>query len=147
MKKIMKWISGTVVRGYGVAGGRATDCPFPGGSIRLQQPFFMAKGMDISRYYPATLNVDLAPHVPKPAAVVFDGLLHWQGDLREHFVLSEIELEVKGKRYAGLWYCPDPATKVAHFHSASMVELLLPWIDGLNTGEIVKVGFCDRNGE
>lgn len=144
MDQRMQWFSGTIVTGHGVASGRAGDCPFPGGSIRMQQPFFMQEGIDLSRYHAGTLNVELGRHLPQPTAVVFDGLLRWHDDLEEHFVLSEIELEAKGKRYAGLWYYPDPATKIAHFQRASVVELLLPWIDGLKTGDIVKVGFALR---
>jgi hypothetical protein len=139
----MKWLTGKIVAGYGVASGRAKDCPFPGGSIRLQQPFFAAAGIDLSPYHLATLNVDLALHVAQQAAVVFDGRLRWHADLEEHFVLSKIALQVDGQRYAGLWYCPDPATKVDHFQRPSVVELLLPWIDGLSTGTPVEVGFFE----
>jgi hypothetical protein len=142
-EKCMEWFSGAIIPGYGVASGRVKDCPFPGGSIRLQQPFFLAQGLDLSRYFAGTLNVDLVPHVVQARAIVFDGLLRWHGDLEEHFVLSEVELEAKGRRYSGLWYYPDPATKIDHFQRASVVELLLPWIDGLSVGELVKVGFCE----
>ena len=140
----MKWFPGLIVAGYGVASGRAENCPFPGGSIRLQQPFFAAAGIDLSQYHLATLNVDLAPHVARPTAVVFDGRLRWHGDLEEHFVLSKIALQVDGQRYAGLWYYPDPATKVDHFQRPSVVELLLPWIEGLSTGTPVEVGFFEE---
>ncbi len=141
----MKWFSGKVAPGHGVASGRADDCPFPGGSIRVQQPFFMGQGIDLSHYFSGTLNVDMAPHKPQLAFPVFDGVLRWFGSLEEHFVLSKIALEVDGQRYFGLWYYPDPATKVDHFQSASVVELLLPWISGLQTGAAVNVGFFEKD--
>jgi hypothetical protein len=141
----MTWYPGTILAGYGVASGRASDCPFPGGSIRLQQPFFLAKGIDLSRYFLGTLNVDVTPHVAHPAGDVFDGVLHWHDDLEEHFLLSKVELEVQGRVYSGLWYYPDPATKVDHFQRASVLELLMPWVDGLAVGDVVKLRFGDKN--
>jgi hypothetical protein len=143
----MEWIQGRIVAGHGVASGRADDCPFPGGSIRTQLPYFLARGIDLSTYYPGTLNVDLTPHIPHPMYPIFDGVLKWFGDLEEHFLLSRIVLEAHGHRVAGLWYYPDPATKVDHFQPASLVELLLPWTEGLRTGEIVRIGFVDEELE
>jgi hypothetical protein len=140
----MKWVEGKIVAGHGVASGRASDCPFPGGSIRSQLPFFLAQGVDLSVYYPGTLNVDLAPHIPHPVRPVFDGMLKWFGDLEEHFLLSRIVLEANGRQVEGLWYYPDPATKIDHFQPAALVELLLPWGDDLKTGDIVRVGFVDE---
>jgi hypothetical protein len=134
---------GKIIAGYGVASGRALDCPYPGGSIRLQQPFFQARGVDISGYFAGTVNVDLAPHALYPTGDVFDGVLQWFEGLEEHFLLSTVELEVKGQVYSGLWYYPDPATKVVHFQHATVVELLMPWIQGLATGDIVKVTIDD----
>ncbi|HXA46131.1 MAG TPA: hypothetical protein VNW52_00770 [Burkholderiaceae bacterium] len=140
----MKWYTGKIIAGYGVASGRASDCPFPGGSIRQQQPYFLAQGVDLSPYFAGTLNVDLAPHIPHPAGYVFDGNLRWFGDLEEHFILSRVELTVNGRHFSGLWYYPDPATKVDHFQSASVVELLMPWIEGLDSGDLVTVRFCAK---
>jgi len=140
----MKWYEGKIVAGHGVASGRADHCPFPGGSIRTQLPFFLAQGIDLSGYYPGTLNIDMAPYIPHPIHPVFDGTLKWFGDLEEHFLLSRIVLDAHGRQTEGLWYYPDPATKVDHFQPASLVELLLPWVAGLNTGDIVRVGFVDE---
>ena len=139
--KSMNWINGIVVPGHGVASGRAEDCPYPGGSIALQQPFFKAAGLDLLPYFSGTLNVDLAPVIPNPERIVFDGRLRWVESLEERFVISSIDLEVDGRRYAGLWYYPHPETKVCHFQRNTVVELLLPWINGLKAGMTVKVGF------
>ena len=35
---------------------------------------------------------------------------------------------------AGMVYLPDPETKNEHFQRDSLVELLLPWVDGLSYG-------------
>ncbi|MGW3546643.1 hypothetical protein ACWDHH_02555 [Janibacter hoylei] len=53
--------TGVVVAGYGVASGRAGDSPFAAGTIELQAPHFRARGLELSAYLLATVNVDLAP--------------------------------------------------------------------------------------
>jgi hypothetical protein len=137
------WISGAIVAGYRVASGTGQDRRYPGGTIRLQQPFFRDRGIDLSGYYPGTLNVDLAPVAPVPQHPCFDGHLCWFGNHEERFILSPVEVEAKGARHAGLWYYPHPDTKPAHFQQRTVVELLLPWIDGLQTGDQVLVRLSD----
>jgi hypothetical protein len=137
----MDWVAGTIVAGHGIAGGGAADSPYPAGSIALQAPHFLHAGIDLSPYFPATLNVDLAPHKPQARRIVFDGLLRWYGDIEERFVLARIEACVHGCEYAGLWYYPHPATKPAHFQRDTVVELLLPFIDGLASGDALAVRF------
>jgi hypothetical protein len=135
----MQWVPGKIVAGYGVASGRGSDRRYPAGSIALQAPFFLEKGIDLSPYFAGTLNVDLAPFDPQPLRPLFDGRLRWFGDLEERFLLSSIEIRVKGRQLAGLWYYPHPETKPAHFQKTSVVELLLPWIEGAGAGEPVEV--------
>jgi hypothetical protein len=141
MHKEMQWWPGKVIAGYGVASGRAADSPYPAGSIALQAPLFLAHGVDLSGYHLGTLNVDLGPHVPQPRRPVFDRRLRWFGELEERFLLMRVSLQWCEHRYDGLWYRPDPATKPAHVQRPTVVELLLPWIDGLVTGALVEVGF------
>lgn len=133
------WVAGTVVAGYGVASGTGHDRRYPAGTIQLQQPFFLERGIDLSGYYPGTLNVDLAPLAPVPGRPLFDGVLRWHQDLEERFLLSPVELDAGGRRHAGLWYYPHPDTKPAHFQSGTVVELLLPWIEGIRPGDRVLV--------
>jgi hypothetical protein len=137
----MRWIEGRIVSGYGVASGRAGDARFPQGTIRMQLPHFLERGIDLSPYFPGTLNVDVTPAVPTPKGDVFDGLIHWHAGFNERFLLSSVEIEVKGSRHAGLWYYPHPDTKTDHFQQASVMELLLPWIDGSLAGETVRIRF------
>ena len=135
------WIQGVVVAGHGVASGTGQDRRYPAGTIRLQQPFFLERGIDLSGYFPGTLNVDLAPQTPPPAQPRFDGVIRWFEDLEERFLLSAVEVEAHGARHAGLWYYPHPDTKPAHFQRSTVVELLLPWIEGLRAGDRVSVRF------
>jgi hypothetical protein len=136
----MEWMPGVIRAGYGVASGTGTDRRYPAGTIALQQPFFLAEGIDLSACYPGTLNIDLAPYRPSPRQPVFDGVLRWYGDIAERFILSPAMLEANGQRHAGLWYYPHPDTKPCHFQQDTMVELLLPWIAGLKPGMRVLVG-------
>lgn len=133
------WISGTIVAGHGVASGAGQDRRYPAGTIQLQQPFFLERGIDLSGYYPGTLNVDLAPVVPVPRHPLFDGVIRWFGDIEERFLLSPVEVEASGARHAGLWYYPHPKTKPAHFQRNTVVELLLPWIADVKAGDKVLV--------
>jgi hypothetical protein len=136
------WIPGVVVAGHGVASGAGQDRRYPAGTIQLQQPFFLERGIDLSGYYPGTLNVDLAPVVPVPQQPLFDGVIRWFEDIEERFLLSPVEIEANGTRQAGLWYYPHPETKPAHFQRSTVVELLLPWIAGIKEGELVAVRFA-----
>lgn len=135
----MKWLNGKIVVGYRVASGRQEGCRFPGGTIQLQQPFFKEKGIDLSSYFFGTLNVDLSPFEPTPDHGFFDGMIEWLPGVQERFVLSRIEIKAKSSVCPGLWYYPHPQTKQDHFQRESVVELLLPWIDGLAIGEVVAV--------
>ncbi len=140
----MEWIDGVVVAGHGVAGGRTVGRagnPYPAGSIRLQQPHFLQAGIDLSRYFSGTLNVDLAPHKPEAKRVVFDGVLDWHGDIAERFTLAQVACRVAGREFDGLWYYPHPDTKPAHFQRDTVVELLLPYIGGIAVGDTVSLKF------
>jgi hypothetical protein len=137
----VRWMPGKIVAGYGVASGRAADSPYPAGSIALQAPLFLAQGIDLGAYHPGTLNVDLAPHVPQVLHPVFDRRLCWFGELEERFLLMRVALRWQGQRHDGLWYYPSPETKPAHVQRPTVVELLLPWIDGLAPGAEVEVAF------
>ncbi len=140
----MEWLDGIIVDGHGVAGGRAVGSagnPYPAGSIRLQQPHFLQAGIDLSPYFSGTLNVDLAPHKPEAKRVVFDGVLHWYGNIAERFTLARVACRAAGREVEGLWYCPHPETKPAHFQRDTVVELLLPYIDGIAVGDAVSLQF------
>lgn len=140
------WVRGVVVAGYGVASGTGQERHYPAGTIRLQQPFFLERGIDLSGYFSGTLNVDLAPVEPVPQHPLFDGLVRWFGDIEERFMLSAIEVEANGRNYAGLWYYPHPDTKPAHFQRRTVVELLLPWIEGIQAEDEVVVRFLCPGG-
>lgn len=137
----MNWLPGKVIAGYGVASGQGNDHRYPAGTIKLQMPYFLEHGIDLSRYFPGTLNVDLAPYRPLPQRVIFDEVIRWYGDIEERFALSMVSLKANDRLYEGLWYYPYPETKPDHFQQDTVVELLMPWIDGVtpNTSVLVSL--------
>jgi hypothetical protein len=135
------WLPGRRIPGYGVASGRASDSPYPAGTIALQAPFFLQQGIDLSPFFPATLNIDLAPRTPPAVRPLFDRRLRWFGTLEERFLLTPIALRHAGTVHQGLWYYPHPETKPAHVQRPTVVELLLPWIADLPADALVEVGF------
>ena len=58
---MMKRFTATIIQGHRVASGLNGNPAFPGGTLRMQAPFFKARGLDLAPYYPGTLNVAIAP--------------------------------------------------------------------------------------
>ncbi len=136
------WITipGVVTKGYGVASGN--DSPrFPGGTIRAQSQHFLAGGVDISPYYPGTLNVDIAPRrftVLRPRHTLTD--VSWCPDVpAETFSFSPCRILLPTGPIDGLVYYPHPETKPEHHHPPTVLEILAPFIDGLDTGSTLEL--------
>ncbi len=137
------WISikGIVQAGHGVASGSAAQSPYPQGTIKMQQPFFRQLGLDLSPYFPGTLNVSIAPwHLQIRHAPFTFELLRWT-DLHppETFSFCRCILEFQKKSYTGLVYYPHPETKQTHFQPASAIELLLPEVANIFSGDRITV--------
>ena len=62
----MDIISGQIVKGHGVASGRAGDPRFPEGTLALQWPIFEKNGLNLNGYYRATINISVFPLKPNP---------------------------------------------------------------------------------
>lgn len=133
--------TGTVVAGHGVASGRASDSPFPAGTIELQTPRLLEHGVDLRGYHPGTVNVDLAPHrlrLLRPRWTVTD--LAWT-DVHppETFSFVECRLTHAGRTVDALVYHPHPETKPMHHQAPTVVELLAPFLPGLANGDEVTL--------
>ena len=66
-------ITARVVPGHRVASGQNGNPRFPGGTLRMQDPYFNAMGLDLGIYHKGTLNVSIAPwryEVRSPATVL-----------------------------------------------------------------------------
>jgi hypothetical protein len=130
-------ILATVVAGHRVASGLNGNPRFPGGTIRMQAPHFLAQGVDLSPFHAATLNVSISPHrfrIVKPRCTIRS--LKWHPvEPAEDFSFFDAKVRVEpAEPIAGLIYFPHPDTKPEHFQKPDMLELLLPWIDGLDYG-------------
>ncbi len=131
------YIPGKIVSGYGIASGRAGSTKYPDGTLALQKPFFLARGLDISMYHLGTLNVDISPYSYKVINPkhTFSAVAWTEKIKPENFFFFDIEVLVQKKVFTGLIYMPDPETKEEHFQNQSIIELLLPSIPNLDKKE------------
>ncbi|RMD85462.1 MAG: hypothetical protein D6808_05205 [Candidatus Dadabacteria bacterium] len=134
-------IKGKVIEGSRVASGKAPDNPFPGGTIELQAPKFLQRGLDLTGFYLATINVSIKPYAFKvrDPLYTFKGIRWCDEHPPENFSLSPCSIVVEGSRYNALLYYPHPETKVKHFKDSSTLEIIAPYIEGLCYGKEVEV--------
>lgn len=133
-------VQGKVIKGYGVASGQAKDSPYPQGSIIMQTPFFLERGLDIRPYYPATLNISIAPHkfrMTDPEWTFRD--VAWFEGCCETFSFSRCRVIYNGIEVDGFIYYPHPETKPGHFQDDSVLEVLAPFLAEVGEGERVSV--------
>lgn len=134
-------VDGIVVRGHGVASGVSAETPYPDGTIPLQTPHFAARGLDLSPYHPATLNISIKPYgfeMVNPRYTLRQ--VNWIALVPpEDFSFATCRLTFAGQTYACLTYYPHPETKVQHFQDPTMIEVLAPFIDGISYGTQVKL--------
>jgi len=131
-------IPATIVQGHRVASGLNGNPKFPGGTLRMQLPFFRDLGLDLSRYHLGTLNVSIAPlsyRVVKPKFTFRDVKWH-PTEPAETFSFFDVVVhrDDAAAPVSGLIYFPHPETKPEHFQNSDVLELLLPWTDGLGYG-------------
>lgn len=132
--------SGTVVSGHRVASGQTDSNPYPSGTIEMQTPHFQALGIDLSAFYPGTLNVSIAPQqfTLRPQQTL--PLVKWSPHHDpESFSFVPAELQWQQHTHRGLIYYPHPETKINHFQDPSVLELLLPKIEGISYGSQVVI--------
>jgi hypothetical protein len=92
---------------------------FPGGTLRMQLPFFAALGLDLSAFYPGTLNVSIAPlsyRVWQAETTRFVDLKWHPEDPAEDFSFFDVVVHREnGPPVRGWIYFPHPDTKPTHF--------------------------------
>ena len=139
-------VTGKVLKGYGIASGQAEDSPYPVGSIIMQTPYFLKRGLDIRQYYPATLNISIAPYKFKiiNSEWTFRDV-EWFEGCCETFSFSQCRIVRKDVEVGGLVYYPHSETKPDHFHDDSVLEILAPFLGELKEGE--KVSILLKKGE
>ncbi|MGR3274950.1 hypothetical protein ACSYAD_07525 [Acaryochloris marina NIES-2412] len=143
------YVSGNLQSGYGVASGRAVDSPYPEGTIALQMPHFKKLGLDLSPYYPGTLNISVAPaqvRIIQPQWTF--PLVHWYpASCPETFSFSPCQVMYGDHLASGLIYYPHPETKPDHFQDPSIIEVLAPFVPRMETGITVNLGVLSQQVE
>jgi len=134
-------VKAVVSQGHGVASGKANDPRYPRGTIKAQCEHFLKKGLDLSQYFPGTINLDIAPYffkIIKPKYFLEN--ISWSEFIPpENFYFFDVSLQLNLNTYKGLIYMPDPVTKPEHFQNPTILEILLPKIEGLKYGDAVIV--------
>ncbi|NQY37680.1 MAG: hypothetical protein HRT37_22530 [Alteromonadaceae bacterium] len=148
-----------VVSGHQVASGNATDSPYPQGTIKLQQPHFLKLGLDLTSFYPATINAKFE---------CFDlKLIHWHYEFKgikwvdnypcEDFRFAKCIIHSKSysksdsktESYPAYIYQPVIATKIGHFQDKNVLEIISVKINELEYGDqyILEIenGFIETN--
>jgi len=152
----LHWVRCWLVAGHGVASGRAATSPYPAGTIHLQAPFFAARGIDLAPFFAGTLNLEAARghwRLRDPDAHVEalewtdrhppETFSFWHCRLRVPSVLAAPAI-IEPAGLAALIYYPHPETKRAHHQAPSCLEVLAPWIPGLQPGMELELGVDPR---
>ncbi|MEM9542476.1 MAG: hypothetical protein AAGA60_23670 [Cyanobacteria bacterium P01_E01_bin.42] len=145
---MMNWIAvkGIVKPGYGVASGQGENTPYPQGSIAMQAPFFQQLGLDLTPYFPGTLNISIEPQqfsLLKPE-YTFRQVKWYAESPAEDFSFSPCRLTFQKKTYSSLIYYPHPETKPQHFQDRSTLEILAPLISAIRYNSFVEIELNDR---
>lgn len=139
-------IAATIKQGHGVASGNTDNSPYPRGTIEMQIPFFKNLGLDLSALFKGTLNLNIEPHTFEMISPEFTfRKVHWtDGFPPEDFSFSSCAVLHQGWEYNGYIYYPHPETKIGHFHSSSLIEVICEPIDGIGYGDRVELRYRER---
>ena len=135
-------IPATIVQGHRVASGLNGNPRFPGGTMRMQLPFFRERGLDLSCYHLGTLNVSIAPlsYRVLRSKWTFPKVKWHPTEPAEDFSFFDVVVHREdAASISGLIYFPHPNTKPEHFQSPDVLELLLPWTEGLGYGTKIRL--------
>lgn len=142
-----RWHSlvGTVLEGYRVASGLTETSPYPQGTLAMQRPHFLERGLDLRPYFLGTLNVSIAPdqfRMVNPE-ITLENVLWTDRHGPETFSFSRCQLHRPDRLLEGWVYYPHPETKPMHFQSPDRLELLMPKIEGIRYGDRVQLAVLE----
>lgn len=123
-------IPGRVIRGHGVAGGTSSSSPHPAGTISIQAPLFAEKGLDLSGFHLATLNISTIPWIVliENPAFHFENVKWTELHQPESFDFIKVFLILGDRRVPGWGYRPTPETKAGHPQPKDVLEVIAPFI-------------------
>ncbi|MEL6939196.1 MAG: hypothetical protein AAFO84_08385 [Cyanobacteria bacterium J06598_1] len=128
-------VKGRIKEGYGVASGKSGDPRFPAGTLEMQKPVFRALGLNLDEYFMGTLNISISPHTytVNRAKHTFRQVKWSPAEPAEDFSFFDCRFSSgQNKKTDGLIYYPHPDTKPEHFQSPDILEVITPFIKGLN---------------
>ncbi len=135
-------LAARVVPGHRVASGKNGNPLFPGGTLKMQMPFFRERGLDLAAFHGGTLNVSIAPlryRVVQPR-ITFRAVKWHPTEPAEDFSFFDVRLRHAGAPAVdGLVYYPHPDTKPTHFQKPDVLEFLLPFVPGLDYGAEIQL--------
>lgn len=132
----------TIVPGHQVASGLNGNPHFPGGTLRMQAPYFLALGLDLGTYHGGTINVSIAPCAYRvvQAALTFRQVKWHPTEPAEDFSFFDVRvIRSDAPPVSGKIYYPHPDTKPQHFQRPDVLELLLPFMEGLSYGMVLSL--------
>ena len=147
----LHWLSAVLLDGHGVASGRAVHAgesrpsPYPKGTIAMQSPFFATLGLDLSPFWPGTLNLSFSPFQLQLRCPDYSfSHLKWT-DLHppETFSFWNVRLRCVATQefnVPGLIYRPHPETKARHFQNPSVLEILAPYLGHVAASQRFELG-------
>ena len=127
----------TLVKGHQVASGLAKDPRFPHGTITAQAPYFKKLGLNLTEFYPATLNAKFnCLAIELINADFYAKNVKWHSLLpAEDFKFYHCNIFTSGTCYPSLIYQPQTETKTEHFQPANQIEILAPYIKNIAYGD------------
>ena len=138
-----QWITvdGIVKKGHLVASGMARNSHYPKGTIKMQIPFFQKLGLDLTSFFPATLNVSISPYTftRQQPEYTCKNIKWTDKHPPEDFSFSRCRVLYNNIRYDALIYYPHPETKKTHFQDNSTLEIIAPEIPNLNYGDRIQI--------
>jgi CTP-dependent riboflavin kinase len=134
-------VNGTVQAGYRVASGNTESSPYPKGTIEMQSPFFKELGLDLSAFFPGTLNINISPNEFELISPQYTFRnVHWaEGFPPEDFSFTPCQIIYQNQSFESLVYYPHPETKIGHFQNPSIVEVIAPLIPDLKYGDRITL--------
>ena len=134
-------IPAVVVQGHRVASGLNNNPRFPGGTLRMQMPFFRELGLDLSVFHIGTVNIRIASFRYQVVRAKHTFLnLKWHSiEPTEDFSFFDVTVSHGKFSINGLIYFPHPETKPEHFQPPDSLELLLPFVPGLAYGDTIQI--------
>ncbi|MBO0723820.1 MAG: hypothetical protein J2P41_23545 [Blastocatellia bacterium] len=138
---LQQWstVRGVIVRGHEVASKKSEH--YPAGTIAMQIPFFRERGLDLTPYYRATLNISISPYKLRvtKAEYRFPRVDWTSKHPPEDFSFSRCRLIYAGEKHEGWIYYPHPETKIRHYQNDSLIEVIAHYIRGISYGARIEL--------